>query len=143
MVGYYWQTRQMLDKCVSTVREMMFKGLARTLQVTYCTPLDFTPYHLECIEKGVMLTEDYDDFDMSRLIVKTPLPQEAYAEAIRKMYGVVLDPRFVGRQIRFLASGRKRDWQFLFTYGVRALRRVHNHVYNLTRATSVKGQVGV
>lgn len=135
MVGYYWQTREMLDQTVGTVRDLMFKGLARTLQVTYCTPLDFTPYHRECIEQGVMLTDQYDDFDMSKLIVKTPLPHEAYAEAVRRMYGVALDPRFVARQVRFLASGRQRDWQFLFSYGFRALRRVRNHVYNLTRAT--------
>ena len=40
MVGYYWQTQEMLDQTVSTVRDLMFKGLARTLQVTICTPLD-------------------------------------------------------------------------------------------------------
>lgn len=134
MVGYYWQTRAMLDTTVRTVRDMMFKGLARTLQVTYCTPLDFTPYHRECIDQGVMLTENYDDFDMSRLIVKTPLPPSAYAEAVRQMYGVAFHPWFIARQLRFLASGRKRDRQFLFRYSWRALRRVRNHVYNLTRA---------
>ncbi len=134
MVGYYWQTQAMLDKTIDTVRDMMFKGLARTLQVTYCTPLDFTPYHNECIRFGRLLTDDYDDFDMSRIIVKTPIPAEAYAEAIRRMYGVALDPRFVMRQLRFLATGRRRDWQFLFTYSWRALRRIRNHVYNLTQA---------
>jgi len=134
MVGYYWQTQEMLDQTVRMVREMMFKGVARTLQVTICTPLDFTPYHVECVQNGVLLTKDYDDFDMSKVIVKTPIPHERYYEAIRKMYGVAVHPKFVARQIRFLASGRKRDWQFLFTYGWRALRRVRNHIYNLTQA---------
>ena len=81
-----------------------------------------------------MLTEDYDDFDMSKIIVKTPIPHEEYYKAIRDMYGVALDPRFLARQVRFLASGRKRDWQFLFSYGWRALRRVRNHIFNLTQA---------
>jgi hypothetical protein len=134
MVGYYWQTREMLAETVNLTREIMFRGLARTLQVTICTPLDFTPYHLECIENDVLLTEDYDDFDMSKLIVKTPLPHEEYYKAIRDMYTVALHPRFVARQLAFLASGRKRDWQFLFTYGWRALRRVRNHIFNLTQA---------
>jgi len=132
MVGYYWQTAEQLAATVSTVRELMFKGLARTLQVTICTPLDFTPYHKECIANGVLLTDDYNDFDMSRLIVKTPIPHEAYYQAIRDIYGVATDPRFIARQIRFLSSGRGRDWEFLFRYGWRALRRVRNHVYNLT-----------
>ena len=55
-------------------------------------------------------------------------------DAIRRMYGVALDPRFLARQVGFLFSGRRRDAQFLFSYGWRALRRVRNHVYNLTRA---------
>jgi radical SAM superfamily enzyme YgiQ (UPF0313 family) len=134
MVGYYWQTQEMLDLTVRTVRDLMFRGLARTLQVTICTPLDFTPYHVECVQKGVMLTDDYNDFDMSKLIVRTPVPHARYYEAIRRMYGVAVHPRFIARQVRFLGSGRKRDWQFLFTYGWRALRRVRNHIFNLTQA---------
>ncbi|MEA2064417.1 MAG: radical SAM protein [Gemmatimonadota bacterium] len=134
MIGYYWQTREMLDQTVDMVREIMFKGLARTLQVTLCTPLDFTPYHQECIDQGVLLTDDYNDFDMSRMIVKTPLAHEEYYKAIREMYGVAVDPRFLWRQMRFLATLDRRNWQFLFTYGWRALRRVRQHVYNLTRA---------
>lgn len=134
MVGYHWQTQEQLDKTVNTVRRFMFDGLARTLQVTLCTPIDYTPYHQECIDQKKLLTEDYDAFDMSRVIVKTPIDHERYYEAVRKMYGVVYHPKFLLRQIRFLASGRKRDWQFLFTYGWRGLRRVRNHIFNLTRA---------
>jgi hypothetical protein len=33
----------------------------------------------------------------------------------------------------YLRSFRRRDWQFLFTYGVRAIRRVRQHIFNLTR----------
>lgn len=132
MVGYYWETQEMLDETVKFVKQLMFSGLARTLQVTLCTPLDFTPYHLECLAKKVLLTKNYDDFDMSKLIVKTPIPHERYYDAVREMYGIAVHPRFVLRQLMFLASFRKRDWQFLFTYGWRALRRVQNHVFDLT-----------
>ncbi|MBL8992487.1 MAG: radical SAM protein [Spirochaetia bacterium] len=133
MVGYYWQTQAMLDQTVKMVRSLMFRGLARTLQVTLCTPLDYTPYHVECIEKGVLQTTDYDDHDMSKLIVKTPIPHSAYYKAVRQMYGVAFHPLFILRQILYLFTFRKRDWQFLFTYGIRAIRRVRNHIFNLTR----------
>lgn len=132
MVGYYWETQEMLDETVKFVEKLMFSGLARTLQVTLCTPLDFTPYHMEAINKKMLLTTDYDDYDMSKLIVKTPIPHERYYEAVRKMYGIAFHPKFILRQIMFLGSMKKRDWQFLFTYGWRALRRVRNHMYNLT-----------
>ena len=133
MVGYYWQTQEQLDLTVKTVRSLMFRGLARTLQVTICTPLDYTPYHQECIDKGVMLTDDYDDHDMSKVIVKTPISHNEYYKAIREMYGISVHPKFIFRQLRFLLTFRRRDWQFLFVYGRRALRRVRQHVFNLTR----------
>lgn len=133
MVGYYWQTQRQLDQTVKTVKNLMFKGLARTLQVTLCTPLDFTPYHQECIDNEVLTAQDYDDFDMSKLIVKTPIPHDAYYSAVREMYGIAFNPRFVARQLNFLSRRNKSDWQFLFTYGTRAVRRVRQHVFNLTK----------
>ena len=133
MVGYYWQTSEQLKKTVDLVKSLMFRGLARTLQVTLCTPLDYTPYHQECIQNKVLLTDNYDDFDMSKLIVKTPIPHAEYYQAVREMYGIAFHPRFLLRQLRFLLTFRRRDWQFLFTYGLRAVRRVRNHMFNLTR----------
>ena len=136
MVGYYWQTREQLNKTIKTVKRFMFKGLARTLQVTLCTPLDFTPYHNECIDKEMLLTEDYDDFDMSKLIVKTPIPHDEYYKAIREVYTIAFHPRFLAKQLKFLFGFNKKDWQFLFTYGNRAIRRVRQHVFNLTKHQS-------
>jgi len=134
MVGYYWQTKEQLQRTVDEVRRIMFSGLARTLQVTLCTPLDFTPYHKECIEKGVLLTKDYDDHDMSKLIVKTPIEHSEYYAAVREMYSIAYHPKFILRQILFLFNFRKKDWQFLFTYSIRVIRRVRQHVFNLTRS---------
>ncbi len=133
MVGYYWQTQEQLDHTVSFVKNLMFRGLARTLQVTLCTPLDFTAYHEECLRENVLLTRNYDDHDMSKLIVQTPIPHDAYYQAVREMYSIAFHPLFILRQIRFLLSFRKRDWQFLFIYGMRAIRRVRQHIFNLTR----------
>lgn len=133
MVGYYWQTQEQLNNTVAEVKRLMFTGLARTLQVTLCTPLDYTPYHQECIKNGVLLTNNYDEHDMSKLIVKTPISHDKYYQAVREMYSVAFHPLFIWQQIKFLASFRKRDWQFLFTYGIRAIRRVRQHIFNLTR----------
>ena len=122
------------DQTVAMVKEMMFKGLARTLQVTLVTPLDHTPYHEECIREGVLLAKSYDDHDMSRIIVRTPIPHSRYYQAVREIYSIAFHPRFLLRQLGFLLSWRKRDWQFLFSYGWRAARRVRQHIFNLTRA---------
>jgi radical SAM superfamily enzyme YgiQ (UPF0313 family) len=132
MVGYYWETQEMLDETVKFVKKIMLAGLARTLQVTLCTPLDYTPYHQECIDNNVLLTQDYSEHDMSKLIVKTPIPHKKYYDAVKEMYYIALSPKFILRQLLFLKSFKKKNFQFLFTYGFRALRRVKQHVFNLT-----------
>ena len=136
MVGYYWETKEMLMDTVNAVKDIMFKGLARTLQVTICTPVDYTPYHLDCLENDRLLVKNYDDFDMSRVIVKTPIDHSHYYEAIREMYSIAFHPRFILRQIIFLFNFKKRDWQFLFTYSIRAIRRVKQHIFNLTHKSA-------
>ena len=138
MVGYYWETKEMLDETVSTVKELMFKGLARTLQVTICTPVDYTPYHIDCLVNKRLLVDDYDysKFDMSRVIVKTPIKHSYYYKAIKEMYSIAFHPKFIIRQLVFLLSFKKKDWQFLFTYSIRAIRRVNQHMFNLTHKNS-------
>ena len=122
----------------------MFDDVVQFIQNIYKTT-GFIPLHEprfmgnekkylnECIEEGVLLTDNYDDFDMSKLIVKTPIPHDEYYNAIRQVYKIAFHPRFLAKQLKFLASFNKKDWQFLFTYGIRAVRRVRQHVFNLTK----------
>jgi anaerobic magnesium-protoporphyrin IX monomethyl ester cyclase len=138
MVGYYWETKEMLNETVNFVKELMFKGLARTLQVTLCTPLDYTPYHEECIDNKMLITDKYEDHDMSKLIVKTPIPHEEYYKAVKEMYFIAFHPKFILRQLTFLLTFKKRNWQFLLTYSVRAIRRVRQHVFNLTKSNKIQ-----
>ena len=49
------------------------------------------------------------------------------------MYSIAFHPKFVLRQLIFLFKFRKRDWEFLFIYGFKAIRRVNQHIFNLTR----------
>jgi hypothetical protein len=70
---------------------------------------------------------------MSKIIVRTPIPHDEYYAAIRRMYGIAFHPKFIFKQLRFLVRLKKKDWQFLFIYGIRAIRRVRQHIFNLTK----------
>jgi len=143
MVGYYWETKEMLNDTIRLVKELMFKGYARTLQVTLCTPLDFTPYHQEVIKSGKILTKNYNDHDMSKIIVETPESHDVYYEAVKEIYSIAFHPKFIIRQIIFLFRFKIRDWEFLFTYGIRAIRRVRQHIFNLTKNSTKKNKSSI
>ena len=42
------------------------------------------------------------------------------------------------RQLSFLLRLKKSDWQFIFTYSLRAIRRVNQHIFNLTENHSTR-----
>ena len=69
---------------------------------------------------------------MSKLIVKTPMEHKEYYKYVKKMYSLAFHPLFILRQIIFLFRFKKRDYQFLFKYSFRAIRRVKQHIFNLT-----------
>jgi hypothetical protein len=71
---------------------------------------------------------------MSKLIVRTPILHKYYYDAVKEIYFIAFHPKFILRQLRFLLFFRKRDWQFLITYSLRAIRRIKQHVFNLTKA---------
>ena len=143
MVGYYWETKEMLNDTIRLVKELMFKGYARTLQVTLCTPLDFTPYHQEVIKSGKILTKNYNDHYMSKIIVETPESHDVYYEAVKEIYSIAFHPKFIIRQIIFLFRFKIRYWEFLFTYGIRAIRRVRQHIFNLTKNSTKKNKSSI
>ena len=72
---------------------------------------------------------------MSKLIVETPIDHKYYYNAVKEMYNIAFHPKFIFRQIMFLFSFNKKDWQFLFIYSFRAIRRVRQHIFNLTRGS--------
>lgn len=69
---------------------------------------------------------------MSKLIVKTPIPHERYYEAIRQMYLTGFYPRVLLQHFKILLNFKKYGWRTLFAYGLRAVRRASQHIFNLT-----------
>jgi hypothetical protein len=75
---------------------------------------------------------------MSKLIVKTPILHKYYYDAVKEIYFIAFHPKFILRQILYLFKFKKKDWQFLLTYSFRAIRRVRQHVFNLTKTNKIK-----
>ena len=72
----------MLDETVQFVKELMFSGLSRTLQVTL-HPL-ITPYHEECIKEDKLISKDCIDHDMVNYC-KNPYRSSKYYDAVKEM----------------------------------------------------------
>src|SRR3989339_821368 len=76
MLGYPWETYEEARRTIDIAKYAFKKGYYETMQATIVIPYPGTPLYKECKEKDLLLTDDYDDFDMRRPVMKIPFPQK-------------------------------------------------------------------
>lgn len=99
MFGYPWEGEAEIDKTVELARTLLRKGEAYTLQVTMVVPYPGTPLFRELDAQGLLLTRDWDEYDMRMAVMKTPVPQETIKAAVRRVYKGFLHPETLARRL--------------------------------------------
>jgi len=99
MMGYPWETRIDAMRTVKLAQDIFRKGWADTLQATIVIPYPGTPLHRECKEKGWLVTEDWDRYDMRELIMKCPMTVQEIKELTQELYRVFLTPGYIMRRL--------------------------------------------
>lgn len=99
MFGYPWEKEPEMANTVNLARHLLRKGYAYTLQVTQVVPYPGTPLFKELREKKLLWTEDWDDYDMRRQVMKSGVPEEKIKAAIREVYRAFLHPETVIRRL--------------------------------------------
>lgn len=119
MLGYPWETYEDALRTIDLAKHCFDKGYVDTLQATITIPYPGTPLWKECKEKGWLLTERYQDYDMRQPVMKTDLTQAQIMELTQKLYSSFLTPRFILRKILSIKSFQ--DIEYLFLAGWRFL----------------------
>lgn len=99
MVGYPWET---LEEAVATVeftKRLFEKGWIDTLQATIIIPYPGTRLFDQAKKEEWLLTEDWDDYDMRRPVMKIPYPAEDLLRLTRGIYTSFLSARFLSRKL--------------------------------------------
>jgi len=122
MLGYPWEDREDAFKTFELAKFLFQRGHADTLQATMVIPYPGTPLFEECKENGLLMTEDWDDYDMRRLVMKTTLNEEDVKEITQNMYRLFFNPSYVLRKVVSIRSFD--DMQFI----LRGTRKVFGHI---------------
>ena len=99
MFGYPWETREDVMRSMAAVAELIKKGYVKTWQVTIVIPYPGTKLFEEAKRNGWLLTEDWDEYDMKRPVMRTPLSEEDVVEVTRRMYEVAFSPQYITRRL--------------------------------------------
>ena len=116
MVGYPWETLEDARRTISFTRELFRKGLIDTLQATIVIPYPGTELFRQAEKEGWLLTEDWDQYDMRRPVMKVPYEEEELLKTVRGIYKSCINAPFVMRK---LFSIRTMDDLNYFTRGAR------------------------
>lgn len=112
MLGYPWETFEDAQRTIEIAKYAFKKGYYETMQATIVIPYPGTPLWKECKQKGWLLTEDYDTYDMRQPVMKTPFPKEKLMELEQDLYSAFMTPQYIMRKILSIRS--PHDFMYLF-----------------------------
>ena len=104
MVGYPWESRDDAQATVDLARKLLKEGSADMLQATIVIPYPGTPLFKMADENDWLLTRDWDRYDMSGPVMRTPIPEEELKGFTRGLYTAFLSPRFAWRTLKGIRS---------------------------------------
>jgi len=111
MVGYPWENKRDAQKTIKMTKNLFAHGLIQTLQATVTVPYPGTALFKECQKNNWLKTENWDQYDMSRPVMKNPMKDKEVIALTQGIYKSFMTPSFILRKITSLRS--LEDLKFL------------------------------
>ena len=122
MVGFPNETKSDIQKTLNLSRKIFKLGLADSLQATLLIPYPGTPLFDYCQNNNLLLTKDWNKFDMRQPIIKTTLSQKQINFYIQEFFKSIFTPRFIFNKIVSIRS--LNDIKFLLFYGFKFIKKL-------------------
>ena len=135
MLGYPWQSYEDAKRTIGVAKYCFKKGYFTTMQATIVIPYPGTPLYRECKEKGWLLTDDYERFDMREPVMKTPFPKEKIYELEQELYSSFMTPQYIVRRVLSIRS--IHDFMYLFYMARKLLAHLLDFDPNQTKTSFV------
>lgn len=124
MIGYPWETYQDAQTTLNEARQLFKDGLADSMQATRIIPYPGTPLFRECQQNKWLLTDNWDDFDMRRPVMYSPISHLQQEELIQGLFKGVLTPKFLIKKVASIRS--MADIKFLVRYALKYLKKLQD-----------------
>lgn len=111
MYGHPWEDYSEALNTFKLVEDLIRKNWVFTVQASIVTPYPGTPLFEECDRLGLLLTRDWDRYDMTELVVECPLSLDQVMMMIRHTYGLMASGSFFLR--RAITAQELADLRYL------------------------------
>lgn len=122
MIGYPNETKTDAQKTLNLAKKIFKQGLADSLQATILIPYPGTPLFKYCQKNNLLLTTNWDDFDMRQPVIKSPISSTDQIELVQNLFKGILTPKFIFQKIISIRS--LKDIQHLFNYAIKYFKKL-------------------
>jgi radical SAM superfamily enzyme YgiQ (UPF0313 family) len=122
IIGYPNETLTDAQKTLTLARKIFKEGLADSLQATILIPYPGTPLFKYCQENNLLLTKNWDDFDMRQPVIKSPILPQKQLELVQNLFKGILTPQFILKKIISIRSFQ--DIQHLSNYAFKYFKKL-------------------
>jgi len=126
MLGYPWETREEAWKTFELAKYLFEKGWADTLQATMVIPYPGTRLFEECKDNGLLVTLDWNNYDMQKLVMKCGITEEDVKKMTQRMYKLFFNPKYMFKK---LVSMRSFDDLDFFRRGI---KKIFGHIQDFS-----------
>jgi len=99
MFGFPWESYVEAKRTYDMTRFLLRKGWAASAQATICIPYPNTPLWQECKDNGWLLTENWDEYDMTKPVMRVPYDERELFKFQRGIYNTAFHPEFLARKL--------------------------------------------
>lgn len=124
MIGYPWETLADAKSTLNAARQLFKDNLADSMQATIVIPYPGTPLFADCQKNKLLLTENWDDYDMRQAVMKSPISPDKQKQLVRELFYGILTPKFLWRKIISIRS--IDDIKYLTTYSVKYIQKLRD-----------------
>ncbi len=122
MIGYPHESLKQATKTLNLARYIFQNNLADSLQATIMIPYPGTPLYNYCQKNNLLLTKNWDDYDMRQSIIKSPIPPQKQQELVQNLFKGVITPKFIIKKIISIRS--IADIQHLLNYAFKYIKKL-------------------
>jgi radical SAM superfamily enzyme YgiQ (UPF0313 family) len=122
MIGYPHETLTDAQKTLNLGRKIFKNNLADSLQATILIPYPGTPLFKYCQKNNLLLTQDWNKYDMRQPVIKSPISPQKEQQLVQNLFKGILTPKFILKKIISIRSFS--DIKHLGNYALKYIQKL-------------------
>jgi len=121
MFGFPWESYEETKRTYDMACWLLKEGWAWSAQATIAIPYPITPLWQYCKENDLLITENWNEYDMKQAVMKLNYPESELFKFQKGIYNMSFHPKFIWQKLKALRN--LEDMRYYFRTGQKIYNR--------------------